>query len=217
MYKGTVNCSGIRYFILKVLLGIIRWKRIKYSIIVPMRLFAAIPIATQVSKTLFECYRGHDDPFQKPTPKEQLHITLHFIGDRPAHELTEMLEKFSRIAAHHESFDLVPDKIENVYRNDELRHCWLRFHPEPRFEQLNKALAKAVGDDIAQEIVPHITLFRYKKGSRKMFLPTMPELLPMKAERFVLFESILFKWGPEYKAVQYFDLKPAAPVEEPKE
>ena len=63
-----------------------------------LRLFVAVYPPASVAAALREGLAGLELPDQRLVPREQIHMTLHFIGDTPADEVEATTETVRRAA-----------------------------------------------------------------------------------------------------------------------
>lgn len=77
-----------------------------------LRLFVAAYPPPQVRRRLLELERNLDLPDdRRQTPEDQVHITLQFIGDRPARELDSIVESIDRSRQGLRAFELTPLRL----------------------------------------------------------------------------------------------------------
>jgi RNA 2',3'-cyclic 3'-phosphodiesterase len=132
-------------------------------------------------------------------PREHLHLTLVFLGSRPAAELPAIVERLRAGAAAAEAVRLRP----TGYRET-------RVAAMLTFEDLGGAggaLADAVGRDEERPWLPHVTVARYRERPklREDFPATLRThvLVPSDAAAFL---SKLRPSGAEYEVLASFRL-----------
>jgi 2'-5' RNA ligase len=126
----------------------------------------------------------------KWTAKDNLHITLEFLGDLTDVEVGEVCQIVNEVAKRNKSFDIV--------LND-LQECLLEkvaFRPEP-----------------AKGFILHITLARISEWAFRQIEPEeRPEInedidLTFTVESIEVMESVLKRTGPVYTVLESHQLK----------
>ena len=122
------------------------------------RLFLAQDLPGPLRATLGTSLAFQDS--WRPTPPENLHLTLFFAGSLPQHAWRERIDALAQVAGRHGSFTLHSGVLHLVQGKD--RMAWLRFAPHPAFDALHADLARAFGlpPDPRSPHWPHITLAR---------------------------------------------------------
>jgi len=143
--------------------------------------------------------------------RDQLHITLRFIGDvenGTADEITAALKAIR--------FDPIKVKITGVDffgKSKKPRQAWAGIENGEPLKKLNKKISQAIeAAGIPKEerkYTPHITLARFKgkPGSKlETFLDHNGGLLipPFEATGFVLFQSHLGQEGAHYEVIEHY-------------
>jgi 2'-5' RNA ligase len=195
-----------------------------------MRIFVALDIDEAIRKRIelfLDGVRGFA-PDARWVRSESLHVTLKFIGNKPAEEVHAIREAVARIRA---------DKVEIKFRGygffptpKAARVFWLGVDADSRLAFLAKSV-----DDITATLgvpaeehafAPHLTLARRgggsgaprrqkSDGSNQVFqrlqerlraLP-VPEFGTMTAREFFLYESQLGRGGSQYTKIARIELK----------
>ncbi|MDT8438908.1 MAG: RNA 2',3'-cyclic phosphodiesterase [Wenzhouxiangellaceae bacterium] len=150
------------------------------------RLFFALWPDEMLRCELIAARESLGKPSRRAVPAHNLHLTLVFLGDRPAAELPLILAAGDAVSAP--SFELVLDRF-GWFRG--ARVAWLGAAvPEggrALVEALSAALrARSLAFD-RRDWVPHITLFRQVRER-----PAMPDIapIPWSIQSFSLIESI---------------------------
>jgi 2'-5' RNA ligase len=132
-------------------------------------------------------------------PPEHLHLTLVFLGSRPAAELPAIIDRLRTGAAGAAPVRLRPDRYRET-----------RVAAMLTFEDLDGAggaLADALGRDEARSWLPHVTVARYRERPklREEFPATLRThvLVPSDAAAFL---SKLRPSGAEYEVLASFAL-----------
>jgi 2'-5' RNA ligase len=174
------------------------------------RLFVAIRPPEAIRDLMIDAmddsadFRWQDD--------EQLHLTLHFIGEVERRSANDLADALGRIQAA--PFEL---RIAGVGRFEQRNSgtLWAGVEPKPPITALAakvERVCQSVGlEPERRAFHPHITLARWK-GRRtrevKDYLERAGGLSsePFAVDRFVLFESRLSRHGAHYEEVATFPL-----------
>jgi len=174
------------------------------------RLFIGIPLPV----AFVQCVREVKDKNAhigkiRWTPSQNLHITLHFLGDTEEVEVKGVMDELAGLTWKFEPFELVFQKytlapVKRPYM------IWATFLPNENFIQLSKALVGKFSVDARKlkKPVPHVTLarFKYLNNPHRIVLPTEREPLEIQVNTITLWESVLKPAGAQYTALQNFPL-----------
>lgn len=154
------------------------------------RLFFALPLPADVRESLDRWRQTH--PPVRWSRIDGLHVTLAFLGDRPAEILPTLEALASAVAARHAAFALRTASLGGFPRNERTRILWLGLEPSPALESLagdlRSALAAAGEAFDAKPFRAHITLARLRQP-RPQTTFTEPPPTAFAAGSFALFES----------------------------
>ena len=134
-------------------------------------------------------------------PRENLHVTLAFLGSRPAHEVPAIAAALSDAAHEASPAELRP----RGYR--ETRSVGMIVYEDPSGSAT--ALADAVGERLERLGVfrrerrpwlPHVTVLRFKE--RAGLTPEMANICSFRAVRTALYSSTLRPGGAQYEALE---------------
>jgi 2'-5' RNA ligase len=132
-------------------------------------------------------------------PREHLHMTLVFLGSRPAAELPAVVERLRRAAPAAGAIRLHPERYRETRGA-----AVLTFRDEAG---AGGALADAAGRDEGRPWLPHVTVARYRQRPRlrEEFPDTIRTdvLVPSDAAAYL---SRLRPTGAEYEVLAAFDL-----------
>lgn len=150
------------------------------------RIFIAINLPERIKEKLsgYRCELP-----AKWTKKENLHITLEFVGYIEDEELLEVLERTKELASRMPVFTLKLDKITYFPNKNKPKYIF------------------ATGGKY------HVTLARIKQWQlRQMDLEDWPEIekdidLEFQVNSIEVMESVLKREGPEYTILQSYNLK----------
>jgi RNA 2',3'-cyclic 3'-phosphodiesterase len=156
------------------------------------RVFVAINLPEKIKNQLSLYQQKWSDLPAKWVKKENLHITLEFLGYLTDEEIVELCQKTKQIAQTKKLFNLVLDKI-----------C---------YGPINKKQPKmvwAVGPKIKQfNLSPHCTLARIKSWQfKQMEIDQRPEInqdinLTFPVDSIQVMESQIKKNNPEYTILE---------------
>lgn len=134
-------------------------------------------------------------------PPQNLHVTLAFLGSRPADELPAIAGALAEAAREAATAELRP----RSYR--ETRSVGMILYDDP--SGAATALAAAVGERLEQLGVyqrerrpwlPHVTVLRFKE--RAGLVPGVANICSFRAVRTALYSSTLRPGGAQYEALE---------------
>jgi len=188
------------------------------------RIFIAINLPEDIKKNLVDYQTKWPELPIRWTKKENLHITLMFLGYLVDEELLEILRITKEVAQRHESFSINLKKI--IYGPPKKlppRMVWAEGEKSKELGKLQKDLenslsaeASAKADRLVREsrpYAPHITLGRIKAWEfRKIEPEERPEVneeinLNFEVNSIEVMESELKRGGPEYAILESCPLK----------
>ena len=163
-----------------------------------MRLFIAISLNDEIRKTLVKTqdYLSRHGIRGSQTPRENLHMTLTFIGEHP--DPDQVLEVMENV-----EFSAFPITLNDIgiFNNNVL---WAGVHESEPLQQLVKhlryELAKADIPFDRKAFMPHITLFRNVDDSKGVPETHVPDV-SMAVDSISLFRSDRGKNGMIYTAI----------------
>lgn len=164
------------------------------------RIFIAINLPEKIKNNLIEYRDKWPELPVRWTKKENLHITLEFLGYLTDEELIELLQKTKEIASGKESFILRLNKV-----------C---YGPTNKKSLMAPRMVWVVGEKVKEfNLTPHITLGRLKTWQWKQMEPEeRPEVsedinLSFEVNSIEVMGSQLKRMGPEYTILESFRLK----------
>lgn len=176
------------------------------------RLFLAIALPESLRENLLAPLAARKREGVRPSPPEQLHVTLRFLGDVSS-EAQKDLENALSDADSWKPFTLYPEGCFLMpARQPKVLCAGLRESPELRAlkESVDEALEKAAFAREQGRFRPHITLARLKEWLPRETALSLPELyagteaLSFEAESFGLFSSDLRKEGAVHRLEALF-------------
>jgi len=148
-----------------------------------------------------------EDPNLKIIPRENLHLTLAFLGE---YDLSKAMEKMGKMTFEKGNVEL---KGSGVFPNpDYARIVWIGISGEEMRGNVERIM-KEFGIDEKRETTLHLTVARaYGKSDKiKSFLEKHKdeEFGSFAPEYICIYESILKKPNPEYRIIEKIRLFPA--------
>ena len=169
-----------------------------------LRLFCALRLPETALDTLCE-WQGSELSAGRVVPRGNLHVTLAFLGHRPAGELPGIAGALRESAAHAQPIRLLPER----YR--ETRSVGMLVLKD------ESGAAATLADDLSGRLeglgvykrerrrwLPHVTVLRFRRPpGLKPPLPDLGEIVPSDAAAYL---SRLGRGGAEYFVVESFVL-----------
>jgi len=169
-----------------------------------IRLFCALQLPRATAAALVAWGAEHlrvERPGERLVPLENLHVTLAFLGSRPADEVPAIVAELAGAAAAARAATLRP-----------VRYRETRSVGMVVMEDLNEA-ATALAEDVAARLerlgvyrrearpwLPHVTVLRFRERPR--LRPPVPPLGDVRAVRCALYRSALGPGGARYDVVE---------------
>lgn len=161
------------------------------------RIFIAINLPEKIKNKLAEGQKKWPELPARWTRKENLHITLEFLGQIIDQDLIDFFPKIRKMAAEKKPFTLKLNKIcYGPPKKDLPRMVWV------------------IGEKIKEfNLIPHITLARLKTWEFKQLdLEERPKVdqeidLSFEVNSIEIMESRLKRTGPEYEILESCPLK----------
>jgi 2'-5' RNA ligase len=187
------------------------------------RIFIAINLPENTRKRLLSYQEKWPNLPIKWTYKDNLHITLLFLGYLTDEELLDVIRDAEKIITQKESFQISLNKI--IYGPPKKlppKMIWAIGETSEEFTDLQKSLEEGVYNEPLPDsekrekgnyFTPHVTLGRLKSFEfNQMDLEEIPEInedinLSFLVESIEIMESELKKNGPHYTILESFQLK----------
>ncbi len=142
-------------------------------------------------------------------PKENLHLTMHFLSRIPEFKLEVLMEKMHRHTSL-KSFHFTFNRFVAFPNTEKARV--LALAGQPGNSPLSHLFYR-IGEDIAglnlwleeRLFLPHISLFRLKKEGLSKDAPTVSPLKTL-IKTIALYESVLSPTGSHYTVLKEWDL-----------
>lgn len=171
-----------------------------------LRLFVAVyPPASAVAQLLEVC-SGLELPRHRLTPQEQVHLTLHFIGETPAAELPEVEESVRRSVAGLDAFEMRVTRLITLPERGPARLIAAEADEHPTLSEIHRRLVHrlAMRPRGRERFLPHFTLLRFAAGAGfqgEARVAREIEPLVFQVGEVVLVRSVLKASGVEHAAV----------------
>ena len=165
-----------------------------------VRLFCALRLPEPALAALSAWQEEHLR-VERPVPREHLHITLAFLGHRPATELPAIAEALHGAAADTAAIRFVPERYRETRSVGMLVLKDLTGAAAELADDLFGRLERAgVYEREARRWLPHVTVLRFRRPPRlKPPLPELGEFAPSDAAAYV---SQLGPKGARYFVVE---------------
>lgn len=145
----------------------------------------------------------------KRISKNNLHLTLTFIGDVDLKKIPEIIIRLSSISLT--KFSVSFQSIEYIPRGSHRGLIWTEGESSSEYTRLKTQVDEALDiKDISRKILPHITLFRLKSGNRILLKRIMKEahFQPFSFDivSFSLMQSIRTEHESNYLELERFPI-----------
>ena len=180
------------------------------------RLFVAISLPDEIKTALIDARSSVQNNSIKWVAKQNLHITLHFLGKTPEDIIAVIMDKIRYITNKFESFTLIFREIVTINRNGRPAMIWAGFEQSKPFEELVVQLRKALeggsngySENSKHQPLPHITLARIKQKMglhKNLSVYKQVDTFILKVAQIELWESKLIAGKTIYSVIKTFPL-----------
>ena len=169
----------------------------------PLRLFVAAYPPPAVSETLLGRCTSITLPPHRLTPPEQVHMTLHFLGDVPIPELPEVEESVRRSAAGLGAFELRITRLRSLPERGPARLVAAEADEHPTLAEVHRRLVHrlAMKPRARDRFLPHFTLLRFTGGGAPVNIEQPMDPVVFEMREIVLVRSVLKPSGAEHAEV----------------
>lgn len=173
-----------------------------------MRLFVALDLPDPVKDQLLGLSGGVSGA--RWQTRDQLHLTLRFIGEVDRHQLRDVAAALAGI--HHPGFSLALAGAGVFGKPGRPDTLWIGVSPRKPLETLHhkveQALAGAGLEPERRQYTPHVTLARLngRTGPLHGFLEAPVASQPFAVQDFCLFQSTLGHEGAVYDILERYPL-----------
>lgn len=175
-----------------------------------VRLFVAAYPRRESAEAMLASLGGLELAEHRPTPAEQVHLTLCFIGDTPRKDVDAVRESVARSAAGLPAFELTPRRLITLPIRGRPRLVALETDAPPTVlelvRRLTTRLAKRVRQNPTDRFLPHLTLCRFQHTARPTELAQDIGLPPFPISGVILVQSRLTAAGAIHAPVESFPL-----------
>lgn len=177
-------------------------------------LFVAFPVSEKWSEVFMKYQESRKgDEFSKWTTKENLHMTLVFLGAVEEDLIPEITDALSEIASIQRPFSLEFKGVEYGPEGKTPSMIWARFRDDINYGVLAgramEELSYILGKLETLKPIPHVTLARFNKEAKPKVLPELGsaghERESMEVAQMCLMESKMTQSGSTYNTLQVFD------------
>ncbi|MBM7560116.1 RNA 2',3'-cyclic phosphodiesterase [Marinitoga litoralis] len=148
------------------------------------------------------------------TKPENLHLTLHFLGDTPVTKITEVAKRMEERIVGFPTFAFNVDKIGYFKSNNHPRVIWMGVEGGNTLKQLHNEIIKSLKLSNIQvteeEFTPHLTVGRIKKAPEfweKLIKVLDIERVIVPVSAVHIYSSTLTRTGPIYKKMYSIDFE----------
>ncbi len=170
-----------------------------------LRLFVAIYPPPELSGELLGALQSHALPEHRTVPAEQVHMTLHFIGDVPAKQLDATIESVQRATAGISAFDLTVQRLITLGQRGRARLVAAETDRPPGLLEIQRRLVTRLAcsprRDPSDRFRPHLTLCRFKTATKRIALDSPLETEPFRVQQVVLMKSTLRSDGAQHHEI----------------
>lgn len=180
-----------------------------------LRLFVALALPEAVTDAL-ERLSFDGMPGARWVEPDNMHITLHFIGEVDEHDAEEIHHELSRVRAP--QFSLSLTGVDTFGQGRKTRALWVGVEKSEPLNLLRgrveAAVVRAGRPPEPRKFVPHVTLARFNSAPTDRILSFIQNnnlfrCGPIAFDSFTLFESDSGGDGPIYMPLQEYELDPA--------
>jgi 2'-5' RNA ligase len=175
-----------------------------------LRLFVAIHPPHEIAQGFLKATDSLNLPPHRPTPREQVHLTLQFIGDTPARKLESTIESMQRAVAGLPAFQLVPLRLITLPPRGPARLVAAQTSAPPALLEIHRRLATRLARNVRgkdeERFRPHLTLSRFRSPVSGFVIDQALELPAFSVDRIVLMRSTLAPDGAQHHEVASFAL-----------
>lgn len=170
-----------------------------------MRCFVAIDVAEHVKNNIAKIQKQIYENHMKLVEKNNLHITLKFLGEKTQSEIKEINNKLSSINI--KKFKITFRGVSCFPSENYIRVVWIGVKSK-KLLKLCKEVHKLLGEE--KQFIPHITIARVKRRptylKEKIQNLKYVEIGDQTVKHFVLKKSTLTPHGPVYDNLKLFTL-----------
>jgi len=183
------------------------------------RIFVAINLPEEIKRELGKYENKWPELPAKWTPKDNLHITLEFLGNLTDQETGDVCQIVNEIAKRHKSFIINLNKVSyGPPEKNPPKMVWVEGERSEELTDLKNDLEECVLEKVKfrpddKNFSPHITLARILEWEFRRIEPEeVPEInedisLTFSAESIEVMESEMKRGGPRYTVLESHQLE----------
>ena len=165
-----------------------------------LRLFVALPLPEETAEALLAWQRDVLGAARagRLVARENLHVTVAFLGSRPATDVDPILEALRTAAARSMRPAFVPSGYREtlgvgmlVLADEDGRAARLAADAGEQLERLG------VYERERRPWLPHVTVLRFRERPR--LAPPLPDVAPFSPSELALYHSVLRRSGARYE------------------
>jgi 2'-5' RNA ligase len=176
-----------------------------------LRLFVAVYPPPDVAGMLLAALDGLDLPPHRLVAPEQVHLTLHFIGETPMPRVESIKETLRHAAAGPASFTLAAQQLVSLPQRRPARLVAAETDRPAELMELQRRLATRLAReprrDAGDRFRPHLTLCRFQTPARLPAIESPIDVPPFIVETIALVRSTLRPDGAHHETVHAIDLR----------
>lgn len=175
-----------------------------------MRMFVAAYPSHESARAMLKAAEKLSLPPCRMLPREQVHLTLVFIGDVPANELEAVTESVERSAAGLMKFELKATRLISLPERGPARLVAAETDAPATLMELQRRLAHRLASNVREKddrpYRPHLTLCRFRSPMRGVQVNQAIDVPAFVVDRVVLMRSTLKPDGAHHVEVAGFGL-----------
>ncbi len=170
-----------------------------------LRLFVAVYPPPEIARALLGTLGGLQLPPHRLVRSDQVHLTLHFIGDTLVTGLEAAIETVQRAAGGLPPFELVPRRVISLPQRGRARLVAAETDSPPTLIELQRRLAtrraRQPRRTPSDRFRPHLTLCRFKAPAVIRAVDLSIAVPSFAVPRIVLMRSTLASGGAQHDEV----------------
>jgi 2'-5' RNA ligase len=174
------------------------------------RLFVAAYPPLETAVALLRSLAQLDLPTNRLVRPEQVHLTLHFIGETPQAKIDAIAETVHHAARGMDSFALTPWQLMTLPKRPPVRLVAAATDRPAAMMELHRRLVTRLARNprhkSGDRFRPHLTLCRLHPAARVAAIEVPLSVAPFIVESIALVRSTLRSQGPHHEVEQVIDL-----------
>jgi 2'-5' RNA ligase len=147
--------------------------------------------------------RALELPAHRPTPPEQVHLTLQFVGDVDPRDLDGLIESAERASAGVAAFEVAPERLVTLPERGPARLVAAAAPPVPALAELvSRLAARLAREPIRGPYLPHLTLLRFRAPVRGLAVDHPIAAAPFAVGSIAVMRSLLGRGGAEHRELR---------------